>query len=422
MQTKFTIKNIVPGELDNQVINVDGLVTEFFEACEPLEKDDLVYVFVDARTSARFCECHIPANKLVALSTVDVPLDPEEQPEYRANRDLVTSAHAFEVMKQDAALRRSFSNLVLEYTTEYDAEHPLKIIGGQHRFEAIKLATEIGINEYHGVKVYFGLDSEQRYDVQLISNTVIAVSPDLYDRMQETVKGPELRDWCKHVGLVEKDFADKRQRGKEITVKTARIFMLNYFRGKTLATKDFAKIDTTPDLCKTGEPDETWERLRQDNEIWTDRELLEAGKEFAKLVEAQRQAFVGITGRNVDFEEKALNYAVLSSWAFVAGLLHNNRTRLKRHFALASKTGKDPLNAVALAQGRHKTDPQNYRGLGYRTDAKERGRIVELFYLQAESGAGITKSLIDLAIKQYHAKQAVLDVEKAKSEFTNGRN
>jgi len=41
------------------------------------------------------------------------------------------------------------------------------------------------------VKVYFGLDSDQRLDVQLISNTVIAVSADLYDRMQETVRGPE---------------------------------------------------------------------------------------------------------------------------------------------------------------------------------------------------------------------------------------
>lgn len=420
MHSKFTIKNKVPEELENRVINVDSLVTEFFQACEPLEKDDVVYVFVDARTGARFCECHIPANKLVPLSTVDVPLDPEEQPEYRANRDLVTSAHAFEVMKQDAVRRRSFSNLVLEYSTEYDAEHPLKIIGGQHRFEAIKLAAEIGVNEYHGVKVYFGLDAEQRYDVQLISNTVIAVSPDLYDRMDETVKGPQLRDWCKRVGLVETDFADKRQRGKEITVKTARVFLLNYYRGKSLASENFDRIETTPELCKSGEPDDAWTILRLNESIWTDPQLEEAGRQFAKLVEAQRMAFSGGKGRNVDYEEKALNYAVLSSWAFVAGLLHTNSVRLNRHFALANRAGKDPLNAEALAKGRHKTDPTNYRGLGYRTDPKERGRLVELFYLQAEGGSGISPQLIDLAIRQYHAKQAVLDVEKAKSEFKNG--
>ena len=75
-------------------------------------------------------------------------------------------------MKNDAVKRRSFSNLVLEYSTEYNEEYPLKVIGGQHRHEAIRLAAEPGIDEYHGVKVYFGLTPEQRYDVQLISNTV----------------------------------------------------------------------------------------------------------------------------------------------------------------------------------------------------------------------------------------------------------
>ena len=312
---------------------------------------------------------------------------------------------------------------MLEYTTDYDPEHPLKVIGGQHRFEAIKLATEMGIDEHHGVKVYFGLNPEQRYDVQLISNTVIAVSTDLYDRMQETVKGPALRDWCKRVGLVEYDFSDKRQRGKEITVRAARIFILNYYRGKTLTSApnyNFETVETTPDLCKSGEPDEAWERLRRDDTIWTDTKLEDAGREFARLVEAQRQAFSGKPGRNVDFEEKALNYAVLSSWAFVAGLLHNNRVRLERHFKLASRTGRDPLNAAALAKGRHKSDSGTYRGLGYRTDAKERGRFVELFHLQAESGDGISRGLIEIAIAQYHAKDAILEVQKAKHEFSNG--
>jgi hypothetical protein len=81
----------------------------------------------------------------------------------------------------------------------------------------------------------------------------------------------------------------------------------------------------------------------------------------------------------------------MTAWAYVAGVLKNNRPRLERHFNLMAAKGKDPLNAAALAKGKHKTDPENYRGLGYRTDAKERGRLVELFYLQAEKGSGIRR-------------------------------
>src|ERR1039457_3630714 len=45
-----------------------------------------------------------------------------------------------------------------------------------------------------------------------------------------------------------------------------------------------------------------------------------------------------------DYPEKALNIAVMSAWAYVAGMLRNNPTRLKRHFNLRNSTGKDPLN------------------------------------------------------------------------------
>ena len=121
----FVIKNIIPEGFTDALV-VDDLVTKFFEACEPLEKDDLVYVFVDARTGARFCECHIRASKLIPLATTDVPIDPEEQEEYRANRDLVEDHQAFAVMKDDAVKRRSFSNLVIEYSTDYNEEFPLK--------------------------------------------------------------------------------------------------------------------------------------------------------------------------------------------------------------------------------------------------------------------------------------------------------
>lgn len=107
-----------------------------------------------------------------------------------------------------------------------------------------------------------------------------------------------------------------------------------------------------------------------------------------------------------------MNIAILAAWAYVAGYLTENKTRLKRHFSLTEKTSGDPLNSSALAKGRHKTDPENYRGLGTRTDAKERGRLVELFYYQADKGEGITKSAIEVAIAKYHAKQGQLEVQR----------
>lgn len=234
-------------------------------------------------------------------------------------------------MQQDAKEGRIFSNLVAEFTTDYDPDHPLKIIGGQHRYQAIRKALNNGVNEFHGVKVYCGLDSDQRLDVQLISNTVIAVSADLYDRMQETVRGPELRDLCQKVGLlpVGEDFADKRARGGALTVRNARTFIMNYYAGVDASGEDFAKTDTTPFIAKSGEEDGQWEATRSRKpSIWKDGKLEKAGAEFAALI-----------------------------------------------YDLKSAKSKDPLNAAALAKGRHKTDAENYRGLGYRTDAKERGRL-----------------------------------------------
>ena len=130
------------------------------------------------------------------------------------------------------------------------------------------------------------------------------------------------------------------------------------------------------------------EKLKADRpKLWTDAELLRAGKEYSALIEAQRQAFGGKKPKP-DYPEKALNVAVLSAWAYVAGVLRSNAARLKRHFDLKDSVGKDPLNAVALCSRQTQSDAQNYRGLGYRTDPRERGRFVELFYLQAEDERG----------------------------------
>lgn len=390
------------------------------DACNPLEPAEGILLLTDHRTGAGYCECHIKASKLIALGTTDVPLDPEDQADYRANRELVENAPAYARMIADAVERRSFSNIVAEYTLDFDKEHPLKIIGGQHRYEAIKHALQEGIDEYHGVKIYLDLNMDQRLDVQLISNTNIAISGDLFDRMHETVMGPQLRDWCQCVGLLEngQDFSDRRMRGGPISVQLARTFIYNYYQGMKVDAKKFADTETTPELCSTGQPDRDWDTLRASNPgLWSDKDLERAGTEFAALIKAQRSPFsAGKKKHPPDFPEKAMNPAILASWSYVAGILHNNETRVKRHYALAVTTGRDPLNSEALAKGRHKTDPDNYRGLGYRTDAKERGRLTELFFLQSEKGDGITKANIDVAIAKFHAKQATLEVNKLQAK------
>src|SRR4051812_13380619 len=85
--------------------------------------------------------------------------------------------------------------------------------------------------------------------------------------------------------------------------------------------------------------------------MWSDAALKTAGKEFAKLVKAQRASFAGKNPKPpVDYPEKALNAAVLAAWAYIAGALRQNHARLQRHFALADRAGRDPLNAAALAK------------------------------------------------------------------------
>ena len=91
--------------------------------------------------------------------------------------------------------------------------------------------------------------------------------------------------------------------------------------------------------------------------------------------------------------------------------------RLERHFLLPVYSKYDQFNAEGFGNARHKSDPPNYRGLGTRTDAKERGRLIELFYLQAEKGKGIDKNLINLALSKYFAKQANLEVIKAEKKI-----
>lgn len=387
----------------------DPLIREFAASFSPLEGIEGLLKLTDKCTGAVFCECHILASTLAKLATTDVPLDPDEQPEYRANRDIRLNHKAFTQMKADAEKGRAFSNIVAEYVTQFNPSFPLKIVGGQHRFQAIQHALAKGVDEYHGIKVYFSLDKDQRMDVQLISNTQIAVSTALIDRMKETARGSELRAWSQEVGILSsgKDFSDQHVRGA-VSVRMVRSFIVNYFKGKSV--QDFDKTATTPILCLSGDEDEDWNLLVDSTpDIWQDSKLKKAGKEFSLLVTAQRTAFVGKKVKP-DFPNKALNIAVMAAWAYVAGVLSNNSTRLQRHYDLKSARNHDPLNAENLAKGRFKSDSVGYRGLGNRTDAKERGRLVELFHMQAEDGSGISYNLIQNAIRKYEMKVIALEM------------
>jgi len=62
-------------------------------------------------------------------------------------------------------------------TVHKPANSPIKVIDGQHRFEAIRFALENSVDVLHGVKVYFALDMPQRLDVQLIRKPVPSASP-----------------------------------------------------------------------------------------------------------------------------------------------------------------------------------------------------------------------------------------------------
>lgn len=256
----------LPQEYASRADDVLPLVEEFIKLCNPLEAG-AIHLLADRRTGAIFCECHILASVLLQYGTVDVPLDPEEQPEYRANREIVEDHVAYERMCQDAKGGRSFSNLVVEFRNDADEGGKIEVIGGQHRFEAIAAAKDDNVDELHGIKVYFALDMDQRLDVQLISNTNIAVSNDLLDRMYETSSGPELRTWCQSVGLLDsgQDFADKRGRSTAMTVRAARTFIRNYLLGREIDPNGFQEQITTPIIAKTGYDDAEWNKLKKEH-------------------------------------------------------------------------------------------------------------------------------------------------------------
>ena len=87
---------------------IEAIKAALVQSLEPLEGGDKLFILTDQRTGARYCECHVLGSKFIEFATPDAPLDPDEQSDYRANRDVVENAPAFSRMKEDAKAKRLF--------------------------------------------------------------------------------------------------------------------------------------------------------------------------------------------------------------------------------------------------------------------------------------------------------------------------
>jgi hypothetical protein len=151
---------------------------------------------------------------------------------------------------------------------------------------------------------------------------------------------------------------------------------------------------------------------------WTDKALIDMGKAFTRLNKIQRER---VSNRdqdtNAEFARKALSLAVVSSWAYAAGLFQSDSNLLATHYAIPDSVSApdDPLNAKALSQARLiGTDPDTYRGLGARNGSEELGRMLEVFLVLTTKATTkkITKTLANAAIQSFEAKRATFAADK----------
>ena len=390
----------------------------FLKAFKPLESeiDTPLVLFEDKKSKVFYVVCHLDGKTLASKTDLDAVLDPMESEDYKLNRGLYLDTYAYRKMEKDSLSGRSFEDLVTEYDTTYTPTIPLKVFGGQHRVKAIMEAVKNGISEYHGVRVYFKLDRDQKLDIAIANNTAIAISDDLLDRMYEEHLGPNLRNWCQSTGLLEKEqnFSDRRNPDGIPTVRVARTLLVNYFLGKNSNRNAFH----IPIVCSSGPGiDDNYQKAR--NKIdWSDKNIQKTGQEFAKLHKLQRERVLGRQeDRFIEFANKATHPCVTAAWAYVAGYLEQHfPDKLINHFALSEIEEGDPLNAKALLNARLKgVDPDTYRGLGARISGTELGRMLEVFLLQAlrAKNRGINRKLANAAIKSFEAKRRTEEAEKA---------
>ena len=392
---------------------IENSVQEFLDLVRTLEENTQapIVVFQDGKSEAYYIKCTIKAADAAKLADTNAKLNVESDEAFRANRELLLENKTYMKMKEDAKEGREFNDIIVEYSTIYIPEKPLKVWGGQHRIHAIIHAGNKP-SRYHGFRVYFGLSRVQRTEVALISNTNISVSNDTFDRMvEETIFGDVLRIWCQRVNLIpaDKDFPDVGSKAELITVKLARTFIINFYMGKeskvNLGSESLDERCYEPYVAASGiNADPLYEKIVSERNILEDESLLEAGLEFARLHETQRNAVINssrIRNRK-PFRNKALVVSVLCGWSFVAGLLQLNPERLSNHFRIPKTSAKipDPLNAEEMSNFHHNTDKPTYRGLGTRESIEERRRLAHLFLTRSVDEAAITKKLMNDAVRE----------------------
>ena len=372
----------------------------------------------DGKSKGYYIKCTVLAEHVAPLLDTNAKLNPSGADSFRANRELLIEHNTFKRMAEDATLGREFNDIIVEYNREYSPQTPLKIWGGQHRAKALQQAFEqANISRPHGFRIFFDLSKAQRTELALISNTNINVSNDLFDRLQEeTTVGLRLRDWCHRVTLLKKpeDFPDQGSNTEKITVKLARTFVTNFFDGmekaKELPNTELDRHVYEPYLCESGvqlDPKYGARVTELGDSLWSNKALNDAGKAFAELHKQQQEAVKEGAPTKIKnlkgFRNKALTESVLSSWAFVAGLLQFNPKRLANHYEVPATTKgiPDPLNAREMSIFSHGSDDATYRGLGTRSAVKDRQRMAQVFLARSmKEKCPIDRTLMNQAVSQ----------------------
>jgi hypothetical protein len=402
---------------ENQEVAVT--VKAFLSDIDTVEKarNIPVCVYQDGVKKSYYIRCTISGETMSRVISLDARLDPQSGDTFRDNRELLFRHNTFIRMQTDAEHGREFSDIIAEYIKSYLPESPLKVWGGQHRSKAIVDAfVNKKVSRHHGFRVYFCLSKEQRAELALVSNTNIAVSNDLFDRqLEETLMGPHLRRWCTKVGLLKpnEDFPDVGSRAEGITTQAARSLIVNYFKGKQRGKQiDAEQLDRNiyePYLCQSGIVlDEEYRKLTEarGESLWGDKGLLEAGKAFARLHQAQYKAIRRSKIDRRSFRTKVLTPSVLSAWSYVAGLLQSHPARLQIHLTVPPppKGVPDPLNAEEMAKFRYYQDPENQQGLGTRSSFKDRQRMAQVFLARTlDAELALDKKLVSQAVNQVTA-------------------
>ena len=395
--------------------SVEKSVNEFLKSIDTLETSHSmpIIIFQDGVNGSYYIKCSIIASLASKYCDLNAKLELQNKESFRANRSLLLENKTYLKMETDTSNGREFNDIIVEYNTAYSPDTPLKLWGGQHRISAIQRKGG-DLPRYHGFRIYFNLTKKQRTEVALISNTNISVSNDTFDRMiEETYFGDKLRKWCQEIGFLKKDedFPDVGSRTEKITVKKARSFIVNFYKGKekgaNIQSNQLDKNFYEPYLVETGvSVDDAYEKIMSNQNILSDSKLIEAGKRFLALHNAQFRAIKdkknNIKNKKA-YRSKAMIESVLCGWSYVAGLLQGHKERLKNHYKIPRTNTKipDPLNAEEMSKYKHDSDLPTYRGLGTRSSLKDRQRLAQLFLAKsAVDNVTLDKLFMNKAVSQ----------------------